>query len=765
MAIPILNHLDGNSCAELRNFILHKTTSGSASNVEGKIIYDTGSDTIKYYDGSSWINLSGSTSISGNNYASDLKIGRDADNLIDFTTDNEITFRVGGNDELRLDGGDLSPETSDGLALGTASLMWSDLFLASGAVINFNNSDVTLTHSSNTVTVAGGTWATAALTASTGTFSGVLKTDDTTDATSTTDGSLQTDGGLSVAKDAIIGNDVYLLTDSSVLGLGAGKDATLTHDGTTGLTIAATPISIDSTGELHLNSTTGDIKLQDGGADQIAFDLDGTAGEVIMKPAVDSDDLVFQQYDATEVIRVEDDGSLGLVGNKLNIANSSSDVVIKPLTDAKDIIFQQYDGTTVLTIEDNATANIPAGKLALGGTAVTSTAAELNLLDTAAANTVVNSKAVIYGSSGELAGTLSTASQTNVTGVGTISTGTWAATDVAIAHGGTGQSTAAAAANALLNVSQGGALSIGDGSDTITIPGSLVVTGDTTYHNETIRVVDNNTLQFEGATADSYELNLTTADIASSDKTVTLADLTGHVALFAVAPTATISSTPAELNILDGATVVVGEINYLDLGSTAVGTAIASKAVVLDANKDYTGLRNFTITGELDAATLDISGDADIDGTLETDALSIDGTTITTTAAEINLIDGGTARGTTALADGDGLLVNDGGTMRMTNVTTVASYMAEEGASLREKVFVLNDSVTGVASSDNITYVVTHSLNSRNVMVEVIRNGSNSGDYATVWTDVTRTGDDAITIVFCSAVTAGDYTCMIRKIG
>jgi hypothetical protein len=65
----------------------------------------------------------------------------------------------------------------------------------------------------------------------------------------------------------------------------------------------------------------------------------------------------------------------------LQITNSSSDVIIKPLVDAKDIIFQQYDGTAVLTIEDNATANIPAGKLAIGGTAVTSTAAELNLLD------------------------------------------------------------------------------------------------------------------------------------------------------------------------------------------------------------------------------------------------------------------------------------------------------------------------------------------------------------------------------------------------
>ena len=38
-----------------------------------------------------------------------------------------------------------------------------------------------------------------AVAAAAGTFSGILKTDDTTAATSTTDGSLQTDGGLSVA--------------------------------------------------------------------------------------------------------------------------------------------------------------------------------------------------------------------------------------------------------------------------------------------------------------------------------------------------------------------------------------------------------------------------------------------------------------------------------------------------------------------------------------------------------------------------------------
>ena len=57
-----------------------------------------------------------------------------------------------------------------------------------------------------------------------------------------------------------------------------------------------------------------------------------------------------------------------------------------------------------------------------------------------------------------------------------------------------------------------------------------------------------------------------------------------------------VTSTASELNILDGATVVVGEVNALDLGSTAIGTAIASKAVVLDANKDYTGIRRLSVT-------------------------------------------------------------------------------------------------------------------------------------------------------------------------
>jgi len=89
-----------------------------------------------------------------------------------------------------------------------------------------------------------------------------------------------------------------------------------------------------------------------------------------------------------------------------------------------------------------------------------------------------------------------------------------------------------------------------------------------------------------------------------------------------------VTSTASELNILDGVTSTTAELNLLD-GSTA-GTVVASKAVVVDSNKDIASFRNVTLTGELDAATLDISGNADIDGTLEADAITVDGTNILT---------------------------------------------------------------------------------------------------------------------------------------
>ena len=66
-----------------------------------------------------------------------------------------------------------------------------------------------------------------------------------------------------------------------------------------------------------------------------------------------------------------------------------------------------------------------------------------------------------------------------------------------------------------------------------------------------------------------------------------------------------------------------------------------------------------------------------IDGTANIDTLSLDGTAVTATGTEINLIDGGATVGTTAVADGDGIIHNDGGTMRVTSAATFKTYFQE----------------------------------------------------------------------------------------
>jgi len=56
------------------------------------------------------------------------------------------------------------------------------------------------------------------------------------------------------------------------------------------------------------------------------------------------------------------------------------------------------------------------------------------------------------------------------------------------------------------------------------------------------------------------------------------------------------------------------EVDLEQIEDITAGTVIASKAIVTDSDKDITGGRNITITGELDAGSLDIAGTTTIDG-------------------------------------------------------------------------------------------------------------------------------------------------------
>jgi cytoskeletal protein CcmA (bactofilin family) len=196
---------------------------------------------------------------------------------------------------------------------------------------------------------------------------------------------------------------------------------------------------------------------------------------------------------------------------------------------------------------------------------------------------------------------------------------------------------------------------IDTGSSTITTTGlitggsldidDVVINGTTIGHTDDtdLMTVANGVLTVAG------EVSMTTLDIGGTNVTSTAAELNildGVTATAAelnildgVTSTAAelnildgVTSTAAELNILDGVTATTAELNYSDTGAS-VGTVVASKVVTVDANKDVASFRNITLTGELDAGSLDVSGDADIDGTLEADAITVNGTALNTVIA------------------------------------------------------------------------------------------------------------------------------------
>ena len=205
--------------------------------------------------------------------------------------------------------------------------------------------------------------------------------------------------------------------------------------------------------------------------------------------------------------------------------------------------------------------------------------------------------------------------------------------------------------------------------------GKIVLNCEANSHGQTIIAAPhsesaNNVLTLPSTGGDA-RLVSATSTATLTNKTLTSPKINEDVA---------VTSTATEINILDGVTATTAEINYNDTGA-AVGTVVASKVVTVDANKDVSSFRNITLTGELDAGSLDISGDADIDGTLEADAMTLNGTAITTTATlSTGISNGNVLVATSGVADNDFLRV-DGTSIEGRSASEVLSDIGATTAS------------------------------------------------------------------------------------
>ena len=404
-------------------------------------------------------------------------------------------------------------------------------------------------------------------------------------------------------------------SDANISNIGSIALDTITNDGT--------DITLDSSGDIILDADGADITLKDAGT--TFGSLTNSSGELVIKSGstptaaitlsganttIEGNLTVDGNFDVTGTLDFSDSAITNVGSIQLDSIAGDADSNTSITFSGSDVITMATGGTTALTIDASQNVTI-AGDLTVTGddiTMGTNTAGNLLIAD----GTNFNSIAV-----GSLSEISTVANDDVFLAVDTSGGGLKKIARSAIVSG---LATSGAISNVVEDTTPqlGGNLDV-NGNDIVTTSnadielapngtGKVVIKGNTNQgkivlnceansHGQTIIAAPHseaatNTLTLPSTGGDA-RLVSATSTATLTNKTLTSPKINEDVA---------VTSTATELNILDGATVVVGEINALDLGSTAIGNAIASKAVILDANKDYAGIRNISFDGTLGVA-------------------------------------------------------------------------------------------------------------------------------------------------------------------
>lgn len=268
-------------------------------------------------------------------------------------------------------GTSLVPTTSDGAALGSTTKMFSDLFLASGGVVDFNNGDMIITHSADVLTVDGGTFKVA----NSGTerfsvTSAGLTTITANDATA----ALSITNNHASGKLIAIESSKLVVDSAGLVGIGTATPLTLLHLATTANNTDGQTMRFENTDTTMANNQGyGKIEFAGNDVDQpnvrgyiygLADNTNGGTGSFA---------LAFGTSDAgesapSEKMRISRVGNLGIgttsVGFSISFAaNAAKDIGIN--NSVTDVVGQALTLRAGSTLAGTAVSDVAGGQLIL----------------------------------------------------------------------------------------------------------------------------------------------------------------------------------------------------------------------------------------------------------------------------------------------------------------------------------------------------------------------------------------------------------------
>ena len=613
----------------------------------------------------------------------------DTNTSITFSGSDVITIATGGENQITFTDGAIVPSTDNDVDLGSSSVEFKDLYIDGTAhvdAINFNGTAITATAAE--INILDGVTSTASelnlvdgITAGTVSASKAVIADSNKDVSGFRN--LSITGDLTVAGDDITmgtntsGNllvadgtnfNSIAVGDLSEISTVANDDVFLAVDTSGGglkKITRSTIVSGLAVGGVALSNIVEDTTPQLGGSlDVNGEDIVSTSnGNITLTP------------NGTGVVRIDGSNGIDMQSGSISIKNSGTQSYVDFYCESSNAHYARLQAPAHSAFSGNITLTLPATTDTITGIAATQTLTNKTLTDPVITN--MTGSTITLDSAGDITLDADGADVVLKDGGTTFGSMTNSSGELVIKSGST-PTTAMTFSGA--NVTLAGNLTVS--GTTTTVNSTTVNLNDHNIvldsGNDTSAVINGAGITIEGGSGDDatfsyntsgpkFELKLGSSheDLQVDQLIAASLDISGNVDVDGTLETdalsingTTVTSTAAELNILDGVTSTASELNILD-GVTST----TAELNILDGVTSTTAELNILDGVTSTAAELNI-----LDG-------------VTATATELNIMDGDTSASSTTLVDADRVVTNDNGTMKQVALTDVKTYLTSAGFS------------------------------------------------------------------------------------